>query len=314
MHAGTASHSGWGERLARGLAIAAFAGLVCGCSARQLLVNRVGDALAAGGDVYAADDDIELVGAATPFGLKLLESLLAESPRHRGLLLALARGFTQYAYAYVELPADVLEDRDVSAAYAARDRARRLYLRARDYGLRGLEVAHPGFDARHSGVPDAALATLGAHDVPLLYWTAAAWGAGIALGKDDPAVVGGLPAVRQLARRALGLDAAYGKGALEILFVSLTMSEPGPEPERIARARRHFERALELSAGTQAAPYVAYAEAVSVPAGNRSEFAALLERALAIDLDAAPGERLANALFQRRARWLRSRTDQLFNQ
>jgi hypothetical protein len=27
-----------------------------------------------GGDVYAADDNIELVGAATPFGLKLLES------------------------------------------------------------------------------------------------------------------------------------------------------------------------------------------------------------------------------------------------
>jgi hypothetical protein len=47
-------------------------------------------------------------------------------------ILAAARGFTQYAYVYVQLPADEMEDRDVAAAYAQRERARRLYLRARD--------------------------------------------------------------------------------------------------------------------------------------------------------------------------------------
>jgi len=92
------------------LAVAA-AIAIQGCSLRQVAVNSIGDALAGGGDVYAADDDIELVGAATPFGLKTIESLLAASPEHRGMLLAAARGFTQYAYVYVQLPAEEAEER-----------------------------------------------------------------------------------------------------------------------------------------------------------------------------------------------------------
>src|SRR5258708_3533739 len=88
-----------------------------GCSMQQLVVDKFGDALSRESDVYASDPDLELVGAATPFGLKLTESLIAESPRHRGLLLAASRGFTQYAYAFVEVPADEIEDRDVAAAF-----------------------------------------------------------------------------------------------------------------------------------------------------------------------------------------------------
>ena len=38
---------------------------------------------------------------AVPFSLKLIESLLAESPRHHGLLFAAWSDFTQYAYAFV---------------------------------------------------------------------------------------------------------------------------------------------------------------------------------------------------------------------
>ncbi|MBS0396863.1 MAG: hypothetical protein JSR54_19735, partial [Proteobacteria bacterium] len=187
----------------RAFALLCALALLTGCSAQRLLVDRVGDAVAQGGNVYASDPDVELVGAASPFGLKLMESLLAESPRHAGLLLALARGYTQYAYAYVETPADALEARDVEAAYAERDRARRLYLRARDYGLRRLELAHPGLGAALAREPAQALAACTRPEADALYWTAAAWGAAIALGKDDAFLVGTLPAVRALGARAL---------------------------------------------------------------------------------------------------------------
>ena len=140
-------------------------------------------------------------GAATPFGLKLTESLIAESPRHRGLLLAAARGFTQYAYAFVELPADEIEERDVAAAYAARDRARRLYLRARDYGMRGLEASHPGFAKALQRDPATALLPMTARDVPLLHWTAVSGAAAISLGKDDIELLAGLEPMRQIAQR-----------------------------------------------------------------------------------------------------------------
>jgi hypothetical protein len=58
-----------------------------GCSLKTYAINMVGDALASGNSVYETDDDIDLVGQALPFGLKLTESLLEQSPNHHGLLI-----------------------------------------------------------------------------------------------------------------------------------------------------------------------------------------------------------------------------------
>lgn len=315
----SAGGSGFANRLSirlepfPALLLALAAALISGCSMQQLVVDRIGDSLARGGEAYAADADLELVGAATPFGLKLMESLIAESPRHRCLLVAAARGFTQYAYAYVEIPADEIEERDLAAAYAGRGRARKLYLRARDYGLRALEVSHPGFTQQLGRDPEGALAAARAEDVPSLYWTAVAWGAAISLGKDDVASLSGLAPMHLLARRALELDDGYDHGVVHVFHISLAMTEPRPEVERLAQAHRHFERAVELSGGLQAAPFVAYAEAVSVPSGRRDEFDRMLDRALRVDPASAPASRLANELYQRRARWLGAHAEQLFS-
>ena len=108
---------------------------------KRVAVNKLGNALAAGsGTTFSSDNDPELIAAAAPFSLKLMESLLAESPNHRGLLLAVSSGFTQYAYLAVQEQADEAETHDIAAATALDTRARLLYLRARDYGLRGLET------------------------------------------------------------------------------------------------------------------------------------------------------------------------------
>ena len=77
-----------------------------GCSVKRYAVNTVGDLLASGDSIYESDNDIALVGEALPFSLKLVESLLAESPNHRGLLLAATRGFVLYSYAYVHFQAE----------------------------------------------------------------------------------------------------------------------------------------------------------------------------------------------------------------
>lgn len=262
------------------------------CSVREYAMNSIGDALAGGGDTYGSDDDIELVGIATPFGLKTLESVLAEVPRHPGLLLAAARGFTQYAYVYAQVPAEELMTSDVAAGYAQLARARKLFLRARDYGRRGL---------REDG-----------DDVALLYWTAVAWSAAIALSKDDPAMLADLPRVEALVRRAEKLDPDFDHGALRTFLITYEMSRPGAQrdAERIARA--HFARAVQLSEGRQAAPFVSLAESVCVPTRKRAEFEALLRRALAIDVDARPEWRLANLVMQRRAGQLLARADEFF--
>src|SRR5882672_12679701 len=172
-----------------GVMLAALCLLDSGCSMKRLAVNKLGDALAGGGTTFASDDDPELIKAAVPFSLKLIESLLAESPRHRGLLLAACSGFTQYSFAFVNQEADERADTDMASADVLRSRAKRLYLRARNYGLRGLEVKHSNFDQALRRNPKAAVRVATSTDVPLLYWTAAAWGAAISISKDDPALV-----------------------------------------------------------------------------------------------------------------------------
>src|ERR1043166_4613145 len=86
------------------------------CSIKKLAVNKLGDALAGGGTTFASDDDPELIKSAVPFSLKLMESLLSESPKHKGLLFATSSGFTQYGYAFVQQDADETEAKDYAAA------------------------------------------------------------------------------------------------------------------------------------------------------------------------------------------------------
>jgi predicted anti-sigma-YlaC factor YlaD len=273
----------------------------------------VGNALASGDSVYETDDDIELVGAALPFGLKLTESLLAQSPEHPGLLLTACRGFVLYTYAYVDYPAQVAADDDLDRARALRARARRLYMRGYQYGIRALERSHQGIGAALLADPDAAVRAIRpAHarqEVPLLYWTAASLGLAISVSPGDAALLARLPEVHALLDRAIELDDAWDAGALHEFEVTLAGSTPG-EPD-MALIKRHFDRALELSKGRSASAYLAYAEAVSVPQQNAPEFRALIARALDVDPDADPQNRLVNLLAHRRARWLASRIDEL---
>jgi hypothetical protein len=112
--------------------------------------------------------------------------------------------------------------------------------------------------------------------------------------------------------RALELDESYQYGAIHSLLISYEPSRLGATTTPEVRARKHFERAVELSGGMQAAPYLALAEAVSVQKQDKKEFESLLNQALAIDVDKKPQWRLANLIMQRRAKWLLSRENELF--
>jgi predicted anti-sigma-YlaC factor YlaD len=283
-----------------------------GCSIHQLAVDRLGDALAKTGTTFTADDDPELVGQALPFGLKLMESILAESPSHRGLLLATASGFTAYSNLWVAQPADELRELDFEAADRQYERARRLYLRARDYGLRGLEVRHPGIGAQLEQDPALALRSVRQEDVPYLVWTAAPWALAISLSVDQPEMIVQLPIVEALFYRAFELDPSFDSGLLHSLLLSYEAARPLAGSTGKERAREHFRQAVSLSAGALAAPFVSLAESVALPEGDRAEFEQLLGDALAVDIDVRPGWRLQNVISQRRARWLLGRIDDLF--
>jgi predicted anti-sigma-YlaC factor YlaD len=286
--------------------------LVSGCSIRSIAINAIGEMLASDQSVFTNDDDIELIGGALPFSLKLVESLLVEAPENRNLLLTAARGFTLYSYAYVDFPAEQLALEDFRESRRLRERALRLYLRAHGYAMRGLEAEYPGFGALLMADPEQAASRITGEDgdIDFLYWSAASLGLAIASSTGDPALLARLEEVEALLQRALALDGDFDQGALHEFAVIWSSSVPGVRDSQ--RATEHFERALTLSDGQRAGLYVSYAMAVSVPAQNRQQFLDLMDQALAVDPDLVPNEKLTNLVAQQRAEWLLSRVDELF--
>lgn len=299
--------------LGRAWMCAAVLALTTGCSLKTMAVKTVADTLADTGDVFTRDDDPELIRDATPFALKLYESLLESVPTHVPLLIATCGGFTQYGYAFLEAEADSLDLSRRAEASALRERALKHYLRGRGYCLRAADSRFgKGTSAALLQDPVAAVAKARKDDVPLLYWTAASWGAAISLGIDRPDLAVDFPTVRALADRALALDAEWSRGAIHELMITLD-SLPEALGGNAARAREHFTSAVAIQKGLSPGPYVTLATGVSVPSQDRQEYERLLKEALAIDPEKDPSNRLVTLVYQRRARVLLDRIDEKFS-
>ena len=253
-----------------------------------------------------ADPDPELIREALPFALKTYEGLLAASPEHQGLLLATARGFTAYAFMLND-DADRMDD--PARARVLRRRAKGLYLRGRDHALRGLDVSHPGFAAALRSAEGDPLAATTPGDADFLYWAGAAWAGALSTDKQDFMLMAELGLAGRLVQRVVELDDAYDGGSAHQFLVSYEGGRPGGNRDM---ARAHYQRALELSGGGRAGVHLALAEAVAVPEQDAAAFRRLIDAALAVDLDAQPDQRVANAIAQRRARWLLTQIPELF--
>ncbi len=288
--------------------------LSAGCS--HLALNYVADVLAAPGHSYARDDDPDLVRASIPVILKTMEQVHEGVPQHRALIEALVRTCTAFGAGFIEDDADRLQESNVAAAQVVYVRARRMFLRARGYGLDGLDLAVPGLKrALVSGAPEtrqALLAKVTKKDVALLYWTGAAWASEVSVSRNDLALVAQLPVAISVMQRALALDEAFDEGSLHEFFLVVDASRSESEGGGVAKARAHYERALALSHGKKLGPLVSWAESVDVATQNKAEFKKLLDTVLAADVDVDLDHRLVNMLAQRRARWLEGRVDDLF--
>ncbi len=282
-----------------------------GCSLRSLAVNAIVPTLA-NPDSYRSDEDPQLVRDSLPFLLKTIESILDAEPEQVQALVFACTGFTLYGNAFLQVDAEVAEwEGDYKRSAALRERTWRIFVRGRDYCLRSLELKYDGITEQLRRDPAAALADADAEDVEVLFLLGAAWGLAISNALDQPALIADLPAVRALLERALELDEDYERGSLHAALITLEALPPelGGSP---ARARVHFERAIELSNGLDAGPYVTFAAGVSVPEENRAEFQELLTTALAVDPDEDTSLRLLNLTSQRRARSLLDQVDDLF--
>lgn len=293
---------------------AVLAATATACSPATMGMNRMAAALSATATSYAQDDDPEFVRTGAPATLKMVEMMLDSQPSHPGLLLTACSGFAQYSYAFLQIDSEMLAGSNPAESAALRDRAIRMYTRARRYCVRELGTRHAALRDALERQPASALPLLEATtraDVPALFWTAAAWAGELSLAPNQILRIGELAVIRALLTRALELDEAWSDGTIHEAMIAVE-GLPALLGGSPARARGHFERAVALTGGQSAFAYVTLATSVAVPARDRAEFQKVLKQALAVDVTKRPTLRLANLIAQRRARFLLANVDRIF--
>lgn len=294
-----------------GLILLTLAYTAPACALNRLGFERMADAISETASAFASDNDPEFVRAGAPSTLKMVEMLLDQQPRHPGLLLTACSGFTQYAYAFLHVDAELMDAADAAAARDLRARASLMYDRSRDYCLRRLDVDHRGLRGELLTGKTDVLKRTRKEDVPALYWLAASWGGSLAVAPNALFRVGEVATVRAILQRTLALDPDWERGAIHEAMIALE-GLPALAGGSATRARAHFERAVALSGGESAFAYVTMATSVAQPARDRQQFDRLLKEALAVDVNRRPPLRLANLIAQKRAKHLLARSAQLF--
>ncbi|MEE3258026.1 MAG: TRAP transporter TatT component family protein [Candidatus Latescibacterota bacterium] len=223
--------------------------------------------------------------------------MLETNPNDRKLLLSAAEAYTTYAA--------LIENDDLP-------RARRLYRRAKEYGIRAL----PPQQAQVLQAPyakfAAAIEEFNDSDLPAVFWTASSWGAWISISTESMATLAELPKVIALMHWVLARDDSYQNGSPHVFLGVYHSALPpmlGGNPEKAAH---HFDRALAISEGRQLIFYVLKAKFYARQTFDRPLYESLLNKVLTSPIDAAPDFALQNTAAQDQARILLGQTDDFF--
>jgi len=283
------------------------------CSLKKMTTRTVGDISWDGSAILESEPDVQLARKNTIPLIISLEVFSAGDPNDRRYLALLAKSYSQYAFGFLEEDMIRYHDRDNEKYGESRARADIFYDKGKNYGQRSLATKSSMAKALNGPLPDMekALNGWGKKDVPVLFWSAFAWGNWLNLHKDDPTAFVDTPRVQALAERAVELEPDYNYGAGLSLLGAIHASRPpmlGGDPKK---AMEYFDRAIE-AAPNYLMNKVMAAQYAAVQTQDRALFKRLLNEVLAADAAALPEQRLANELAKRRAALLLERMGEYF--
>ncbi|MFQ6611998.1 MAG: TRAP transporter TatT component family protein [Fidelibacterota bacterium] len=233
-----------------------------------------------------------------------------KQPQNRVLLQKACTDLVKFGYGFQMEKADRLILQDYTKGRVIYKEAQEIFKQAIDYGEQALMLKYPQY---RNWLSDTSIVLKFSQvDVPLLYWTAAAYAGTISASRGDLEWVILLPRVGLLLSEAMKLDPGWNKGSLYSAMITYTVSQPNPPQNAEKIARDYFHQAIQASKGQDAGSYVALAESVAKKNQNKDEFRNLLTTALAIDINADSELRLNNVIAQKRAQWLLDNIDEFF--
>lgn len=296
--------------------------LLFGCTSiknrmKENMLEDVSNALSGttGGSssVFTGDDDPEFIKSALPFALKVYESLIEANPDHQGLYKTTAIGYSSYSYAFLHFPSDTLSDDQLDEKKHLKKRAKKLYLRARNYAIQGLSLKHPDFMKNLARKSDSLLPLIEKDEIDLIYWAGMSWLGAFTVDKFDMKLALSFPNAKKLLFRVKELDPDYGNGAIDNFLITYYGGTPASMGGDLDSARYYYHRSVQKNATIPTAdPHIAYARTVCVAEKNREEFRSVLKMASKIKPHADSANILVRTIKQDEAKWLLRHEDDFF--
>ena len=290
-----------------GMLACVFALSLSGCNMNKLVADGTADLLEEGSPALDGFWDYEIAGYGIPGALVQLEAFHKVTPDNEKLSLNLAKAYLGYAQGWVESQYEIaFAAGEFDKADRLRQRARLLYLRARDLGLRTMRNRDKGIDDAVRSMEQGALAKYladnyaAATDVGPVFWTGLAWGAAIDMSLDQPDLIADLPIVKPFIERARELDDMYFNGGSYVALGSIEASFPpalGGNPEK---GKDWFEQGLAKTERKNHLLQVMYARVYAVNTRNTELFYKLLNEVIEAP-DAGNAYRLSNKVARVRA-------------
>jgi hypothetical protein len=248
---------------------------------------------------FMEEGDLRLAEQGVAGNLKLLDGVAKSDPENDKFMLLACQGYAAYALAFAEdSPARALE----------------FYTRAQRYGARGLELLGVPRKVFSSDAPAMrrALERLEKKDVPLVFWTASAWGSAVILQLADPDAIVSLPSINAMMEWVKEKDSTYYYGGPYLYFGMYYGSFPPLLGGRPDLAKENFERAIAAGGGKFLMTYVFYAKIYAVETQDERLFEDLLAHVIDASADVLPEQRLANAVAKKRAQEALARKGDFF--
>lgn len=288
------------------------------CNMNKLVADSTAELLHEGAPALDAFWDYEIAGYGIPGAIVQLEAFHRVTPDNEKLSLNLAKAYVGYAQGWVENDYEIaFAAGDFDKADRLRHRARLLYLRARDLGLRCMRNRDEGIDEALKSTDQETLPRyiadhyVAADDAGPIFWTGLAWGAAINMSLDQPDLIADLPLVKPFIERARELNDMYFNGAAYVALGTIEAAFPaalGGDPER---GKEWFERGLARTERKNHLLQLMYARVYAVNTRNRALFDQLLNEIIEAG-DAGPAYRLSNKVARIKAERYLAQADQLF--
>jgi hypothetical protein len=244
--------------------------------------------------------DPELAKHSLPADLKLMEGLLKNDPKNSQLLTSLCMGFAGYAMLFVE---------DENP-----ERASRLYLRARRYGLLAVGYHNSALKqpVSNKGTTRKELSGLGKEELEALFWTTMSWNAWINLNLDKPAALAELGVAQAFLKRVMEIDPEYFYGSPYVLMGSILAARPKFLGGNPARAKDYFEKAMRMSDGKFFLVHYYFAKYYAVRIQDKNLFISLIREIDATSPSELKEVCLINAAMKRKAKRLIEKSEEMF--